>query len=457
MSKSLTMTPSLSIACCNVLEKVHEPREKEHKGTVSQDEVCVVQRCHLDMLPKEQLFEVLSYLRSMDFVSLSEVNKTIFGPECLDKALRHLLVSEYRLDARKVLPPEGVFVRPAYAYVQEIKLISAVLTGPPMIHCAADKDKYYVSASWMANARKYYEALTLPDVDTGDRKTPQKKKKMQRIRARRGSEALPPWPDINADITCEHGNLATSKGIRAKRRIINIEPYRVLQKFYPLSTPFRVDSVDCPLCSQADMDAKAAEALRVKEEVEARQAAMTPHLWLIAHRSKGLPHNSLVHIDEDTTAAIALALQEGHSLESLRRQPLVPGIYHLVPRVWLRTWRAFVKGDKEIRRVPTLDSTCLLCSAHGLLVPPPHVTRFLQGVRGKKYLLGGLGLEYPGLQYEIVTTDEFDALASHASHIEGSQEYPDFTVRFSCDGEAVVWSTDTCSVCDPFNMAGPLV
>ena len=35
-----------------------------------------------------------------------------------------------------------------------------------------------------------------------------KSKKGTRARLRRGSDALPPWPDMNADLLCPHGSLA---------------------------------------------------------------------------------------------------------------------------------------------------------------------------------------------------------------------------------------------------------
>jgi hypothetical protein len=37
-------------------------------------------------------------------------------------------------------------------------------------------------------------------------------KRRSSIRERRESDVIPPWPDVNADITCEHGNLKPSKG-----------------------------------------------------------------------------------------------------------------------------------------------------------------------------------------------------------------------------------------------------
>jgi hypothetical protein len=402
-------------------------------------------------LPEEKVMHILSYLRSMDFVCLSEVNKALFGAERISRAIMSLLRDTLRVEEDK-LPPREQLLRPDYGYVSEIKMLTAALKSP----IPNGPGGYYVSACWLANARKYYEALTLPDVscesDGSKRKTPQKSSKVNnkaRIRQRRGSEALPPWPDMNADITCEHGNLALSKGIRAKRRLVDKRSWHLLRKFYPQSQAFKSRLCgDCPECADVESLARIAEELRREEEVRERQVGMTDQLWVIANRSKGVPAHCLIHYDEDLAAVLAAALDEGHSIDTLRSPPLAPGLYHLVPRSWLRVWRAFVKGDADTQCLPALDSTCMLCSAHGSFIPPPHVNDFLRGVRGKKYLLGGLG-DYGGQQYEIITTEEWDALSGLITVHEGGR--PDFTVRFSCDGERVTWSTDMCSKCDPFD------
>ena len=78
----------------------------------------------------------------------------------------------------------------------------------------------------------------------------------------------------------------------------------------------------------------------------------------------------------------------------LRRAPLLPGIFHLVPHAWLRAWRLSLR-DAAAPPPPALDCTVLLCEAHGMLLPPPHVAEYLSGSRPK--LLAGLG-SYQGLK-----------------------------------------------------------
>jgi hypothetical protein len=45
-------------------------------------------------------------------------------------------------------------------------------------------------------------------------------------------------------------------------------------------------------------------------------------------------------------------------------QPLLPGLYNLVPKHWLRTWRRYIK-DPELSSLPALDCTNLFCNSHG--------------------------------------------------------------------------------------------
>jgi len=121
-------------------------------------------------------------------------------------------------------------------------------------------------------------------------------------------------------------------------------------------------------------------------------------------------------------------------------QPLIPGLYNLVPRKWLKAWRHYVK-DASSEKLPHLDCTDLICQAHGQLVVPPHVTDYLLGVR--RGLLTGLG-GYEGVMAEIISADEWDTLQ------EVFRGAADFNVRFCLDGSAVIWSIGVCTVCDPF-------
>ena len=74
---------------------------------------------------------------------------------------------------------------------------------------------FFVSKAWCKSALKWLDANSKP--------SHQKKlsKKKGRIRERRLSDALPPWPNVNADLVCEHGSLVRSSKPGAKRKVRN--------------------------------------------------------------------------------------------------------------------------------------------------------------------------------------------------------------------------------------------
>lgn len=121
-------------------------------------------------------------------------------------------------------------------------------------------------------------------------------------------------------------------------------------------------------------------------------------------------------------------------------QPLIPGLYNLVPREWLRAWRSYVKGV-DAARVPHLSCAALVCQSHRQLVVPPHLEEYLVGLRPT--LLGGLGM-YPGEVVEVLTADEWDALQ------DVFRDAGDFSARFCLDGSGgIYWSSAVCTVCEP--------
>ena len=309
-------------------------------------------------------------------------------------------------------------------YYNEIRMITEAVSNP----CPTDGKGYWISSSWLANAKLYYDALSIQD---GDIKS-SKARKAMKIRARRGSDALPPWPNINSEITCEHNQLSLQKNIRAKRKIITSRSWKVLRRFYPRSNEFRVSSLvqECAIFSCNDSAARLQEELRLRREKEMRQRSVPTALHALLMRKTGVP-----------SSACAAVTRSNRDNQSRKQQPLVPGIYHLLPREWLRAWRQYL-NDPTVASLPLLDCTSLLCIAHGLLVIPPHVEEYLNGTR--KSLLQGLA-DYRGVVYEVLGTEEWDALSRHLDC------YTDFNVRFSCDGERCSWSLGICELCDPYD------
>jgi hypothetical protein len=130
------------------------------------------------------------------------------------------------------------------------------------------------------------------------------------------------------------------------------------------------------------------------------------------------------------------------------------GIYHLVPRNWLREWRKYLKDCRFVSSVSNsaddtlspLDCGLLFCNAHGSLVIPPHVEEYLVGMKrslfgGSSGLLHLRGRGGPGsgrrgseIEVEIVTLEEWEelqrVLSAHSS-------YNDLYVRFVIDNDAI--------------------
>ena len=335
----------------------------------------------------------------------------------------------------------------ALLYTQEIKAIRDALSSSQPTNGTG----YWVSTSWVSNAKKYYEAIHLPDNTTKSNKA----KRSLKIRQRRGSDALPPWPQINSEITCPHGFLALNKSLKAKRRIMDKQCWKLLRKFYPSGAEFKVsiNTPECRICASAETNCKLVEARKSEVELQIRQADIPTILVPLSNRKNGIPSQCRsVQRDVATEDELITLMSLGEIIEPLVPSlvgPLVPGLYTLIPRSWLKLWRQYLR-DATVEQMPLLDTTSLLCTAHGLLVIPPHVHEYLQGTR--RGLLQGLG-DYRGPVYEITTLEEGEALmAAQYSDVT------DFLVCFSCDGESrgCTWNLSICRLCDPYDRSHEL-
>ena len=205
-------------------------------------------------------------------------------------------------------------------------------------------------------------------------------KKGRNIRQRRGSDALPPWPSMTADITCSHGSLALTKGARAKKRLIDGRAWFFLRKFYPNGPQFKSTRVvECSTCLNEDeMVTKNINGKREAELRSRRSGYVTGPLEAVALRKSGIPAHlssakfafSPLHITESdwlamissttTSSSSATPLASAEHTQSSEKtqsvasiadsststsndpiggQPLLPGLYNLVPKTWLKSWR----------------------------------------------------------------------------------------------------------------------
>ena len=201
-------------------------------------------------------------------------------------------------------------------------------------------------------------------------------KKGRNIRQRRGSDALPPWPSMTADITCAHGSLALTKGARAKKRLIDGRAWFFLRKFYPNGPQFKSTRVvECSTClTEDEMATKHINGKKEAELRSRRSGYVSGPLEAVALRKSGVPSHlssakfslSPLHItesdwlamisSEDTSSSAATSLtseltqfeqaqilssitDNSTSSDQIGGQPLLPGLYNLVPKTWLKSWR----------------------------------------------------------------------------------------------------------------------
>jgi hypothetical protein len=115
------------------------------------------------------------------------------------------------------------------------------------------------------------------------------------FRDRSNSDAVAPWPEVNGDITCEHGNLRPLShkglggsgsgsggggggGMGGKRRVVDKKAWRAVRRFYGLAKPFRTSSSpECPLC----LHRESAEKQRLESEKKAREQELHAHPALL--------------------------------------------------------------------------------------------------------------------------------------------------------------------------------
>lgn len=254
-------------------------------------------------LPGEAIVVILEHLRATDLASAREVSKSIFCKSLISKAVLFQIENVYSKSwsspSKEKRLPGYPFPQPKSThiveygcddlFITEIKSILFALSSPAPVNGRG----YWISATWLANAKKFYESISLPDVRiNGKRTTP---KKLAKIRQRRGSDVLPPWPEMNADITCSHCNLALSKNLRAKKRLLAYNFWQFLRKFYPSGPEYiSTKSSECILCQRDDEIAKAsALSIRVAEIKSRRSEFLNGPLESLASRKSGVPTHLL--------------------------------------------------------------------------------------------------------------------------------------------------------------------
>ena len=383
---------------------------------------------------------------------------------------------------------------------------------------------YWVSKSWAQQLRRYYEqqrakllaAAHHLDAPPSPRPRETAARRAARRRNRSGSgEALPPWPDCNAEIICEHGFLSPKVGApRGKRLLVDRTTWRAIAHRFPLSTKLKASvAAECRACAQLLADRAdflvaqkaTAETERLARNREVDECAVgvgQAHWWARPQRPPPPPPPPAAADDEAASLGAALvpalrpltlsldaaverrAAAGGALLRNLlskerarrgvphwkvdaraaaanaadgaRLVPLAVGRYHLVPRPWLAKWRRSLKVASEARPGPPTTADCL-CYAHGRPVVPPHVADYLRGLAPDLLPRGDEAQSTTSARAratcEIVTGDEWAAI---------NALFPvDFAVAFDVVPSKrdrlrtdVQWTSEPCRSCDDSNRGG---
>lgn len=384
-------------------------------------------------VPLDAVIRALSYVGSRELASLVETSRSAISRDDVQLACVRMGGEAYESLVSKAssCPPSVFWSLEALSSV-ELTRISDGLSRAQQDDGRGSPRGYLVSKSWAWHARRYCEASR---TKLQKKETPKKSRGRSRTAS---TESLPPWPDANADLLCEHGALAPRSVPRAKRILVDRTCWRAIALRFPLTTKFKGSTAAvCRACLEIVEERarqKAEERTRLDDEKKKRRSEIDEtaeedvaiRRLLSRERAKrGFPTHRL-------------RTDPPFSLEGV--PPLSPGRYRLVPRRWMQAWRGSLRTASSPRPGPPTTSDCL-CVAHGLPLVAPDVADFVVG-------------NVPFLSFdscsstlsEILDADEWRALNSL---------FPvDFAVAFDVGPDRtgcflrVTWVTEPCKLCD---------
>jgi hypothetical protein len=162
--------------------------------------------------------------------------------------------------------------------------------------------------------------------------------------------------------------------------------WKVLRRLYPESVPLTcrslrpggsgdiMDSDACLQCSaECESEKRSQEQYKLQLEQERKKPLADPLIRAFYVRaSRGVPHDRVVRCAAPT---------HDSKPSATNMVPLLPGVYHVIPRTWCQRWRKYMKSggvDKHTACLPP-DATDMLCDVHKLPVLPPHLEQYLRG------------------------------------------------------------------------------
>lgn len=256
---------------------------------------------HIKELACESIVSILEYLSAADLVNISEVSKSVFLKSHIRSAviyqLDHVYPTSWRSPIKLTQDSQSIYGESDGShsngcdalFVCEVKTILFALSSP----APTNGKGYWISTTWVANARKHYLSLNLPILNSVRKKF--SSKKTTKIRCRNTSSVPAPGSVMNSDITCSHNDLTGSNCTRLKKRIMDRQSWLFLRRFFPHGPEYKFSEVkECRLCLEDDEALKVSASLKQIEKLRPRQSEyLTGPLASLAARKNGVPSHLL--------------------------------------------------------------------------------------------------------------------------------------------------------------------
>ncbi|GMI08683.1 hypothetical protein TrVE_jg2999 [Triparma verrucosa] len=243
----------------------------------------------LPNLPTDILIYLMSFLRAYDLGSLQQVASPFNDQVLINSVIKNISQEVYPGGLTEGWKEEKVTGRRKEEFGGferlrdlEMLVVARVLSRPDA------PEGFFVSKAWCKSALKWLDANSKP--------SHQKKlsKKKGRIRERRLSDALPPWPNVNADLVCEHGSLVRSSKPGAKRKVIDKKAWKVLRKLYPESKAISTNDSECLECRFERLENQRKEQEKQnKGKLERKKVLEVGFVREVFNRTKGVPSHCL--------------------------------------------------------------------------------------------------------------------------------------------------------------------
>ncbi|GMH72496.1 hypothetical protein TL16_g05932 [Triparma laevis f. inornata] len=392
----------------------------------------------LTTLPVDVLTYTLMYLRAYDLSSLQQT--------CVCFSDRDLVVRVVKCVSEQIYPSsltlgwksEKVSGRRAEATTGgferlrdlEMLVVARVLSRPDA------EEGFFVSKAWCKSALKWLEAST-------PSKKASSSKKKGRIRERRLSNALPPWPNINVDLVCEHGSLVRSSKPRAKRKVIDKKAWKVLRRLYPESKEMSTNDSECLECKFNRLENQRKEQEKQnKNKTERKKVLEVGFVREVFNRTKG-------KLPSPTRSLRSWPPLGNSGVTPSKKQPKVE-MQMLMPDGVLPPPPVFKMVNLPLPRLqdgvspnaePHDSYPQTTCNLHGKCVPPFHLIQWLNNTTPT--LLTISQRSNPSLNTVEILTE-----AEYASLIEKFPKIGSFFQESVTVGrEGVKWGEDGNGAC----------